>query len=417
MHATLVDTFMEDCEDSDEDIIFENNQQTNQTNNINNTSDQKIKEEDIFADMEHIMDIDLMEDESINLMRAPGVETVSDLLHSNRLKLHLRAIKQSEDNFIANNHIYSRALKLSDYELIKQSNLLVLEIDNHILRIHKFIRDIYATKFPELEEMVINPIEYAKTVKLIGNKTSEQMSDLDLRRVLSNPSVAMTVHVTATTTTGKKLQNIDLERVINAANNMIKLNDKKLIILDFVSSKMNIIAPNVSALIGSELTAKLIGLVGGIKELSQMPSCNIQVLGSIKKNTSFLGSFQHTNNTNNTNDISISYHHHYAPHFGIIASCELIRMAPKHLQQKALRVISAKTSLAARVDANQDSNICNNVNYNGIYGQKLYKECMKKIEKWQEAPPPKPPRPLSIPDTKPKKKKRWEKISKNERKI
>ena len=95
----------------------------------------------------------------------------------------------------------------------------------------------------------------------------------------------------------------------------------------------------------------------------------------------------------------MSYHHHYAPHFGIIAGCELMRMCPKHLQQKALRVISAKTVLAARVDANQSVQDQSNA-----FGQKVYAECYKKIEKWQEAPPPKPPRPLSVPDTKPKKK-------------
>ena len=365
------------------------------------------------------MDIDKMEDEDGDLMRAPGVETVSDLLNSQRLKLHLKSIKESEsnyDNTKTNNGIYSRALKMKDYELIKQSNLLVLEIDNHILRIHKFVRDIYATKFPELEEMVINPIEYAKCVKLIANKTPEEMSDLDLRRVLSNPSVAMTVHVTATTTTGKKLQLIDLRRVEEGADSILKLENKKLEILKYVSSRMSLIAPNLSTLIGSELTAQLIGLVGGIKELSTIPACNIQVLGSTKKNTTFLGSFQHHTTTTNKDEASnngkepinpnaaMSYHHHYAPHFGIIASCELIRMCPKEFQQRALRVVAAKIVLAARVDANQNTSKFGINSNNAAYGQKLYSECFKKIQKWQEPPPPKPPRPLSVPDTKPKKK-------------
>ena len=140
----------------------------------------------------------------------------------------------------------------------------------------------------------------------------------------------MTVHVTATTTTGKKLQNVDLQRVIEGADGILKLDEKKLTVLKFVSSRMGMIAPNVSALVGSELTAKLIGLVGGIKALANIPSCNIQVLGSTKKNSSFLGSFQHHNlgaaagvggadgkGAMNPNH-QMSYHHHYAPHFGII---------------------------------------------------------------------------------------------------
>ena len=44
------------------------------------------------------MDIDIMEDE-VGLMRAPGVETVSDLLNSDRLKQHLKDIRQSQNNY------------------------------------------------------------------------------------------------------------------------------------------------------------------------------------------------------------------------------------------------------------------------------------------------------------------------------
>ena len=224
-----------------------------------------------------MIDIDALEDEQHASIQSLGVETVSDLLHSDRLKQHLKAIKASKLALSQNQNTYSRAMKISDYKLLKESNLFVLEIDVHIARIHKFVRDLYASKFPELEEMIVNPIEYAKAVLLIKNATPEAMGDLDLRRVLSNPSVAMTVHVTATTTTGKQLQLPDLQRVIEGANAMLKLEEKKQSILHFVSSRMSLIAPNTSALIGSELTAKLIGLVGGINELSMMPSCNIQV--------------------------------------------------------------------------------------------------------------------------------------------
>lgn len=136
----------------------------------------------------------------------------------------------------------------------------------------------------------------------------------------------------------------------------------------------------------------------------------MQVLGSTKKNTSFLGSFQHHTTAPGADakgpinpNHQMSYHHHYAPHFGLIGHCELIRMCPKGLQQKALRAVSAKLVLAARVDANQDASQIGRANA-AAFGQKLYSECFKKIQKWQEPPPPKPPRPLAVPDTKPKKK-------------
>ena len=40
---------------------------------------------------------------------------------------------------------------------------------------------------------------------------------------------------------------------------------------------MNKVAPNLSALVGTEIAAKLMGVAGGLLALSRMPSCNVQV--------------------------------------------------------------------------------------------------------------------------------------------
>jgi len=383
--ATLVDTFMEDCEDSDDDDLLIPNpqQQLNQQSQAPEEEEEedatRVKQEaDVFADMEELIDIDVCEHNAADdLMRVAGVESVSDLLHSARLQSHLDAIqkdKEEDDD--------------DDDDLVEQSNVFVLEIENHILRVHKFIRDIYATKFPELEAMVVNATEYAKCVQLLGNASAEEMSALDLRRVLSNASVAMTVHVTATTTTGKRLQARDLRRVMAGADALLRLDEHKRSILEFVATRMHAIAPNVAALIGAQLTAKLIGVCGGVLALAAMPACNIQVLG---KGAGRDNGHSHSSNSNA---------HQQQQHFGLIAHCELIRArcATPQLQARALRVVAAKLVLAARVDASRRRR------RDASYGQQLYGECAQKIEKWHEAPPPKAPRPLSVPDTKPKKK-------------
>ena len=49
-------------------------------------------------------------------------------------------------------------------------------------------------------------------------------------------------------------------------------------ILKLVQLKMHHIAPNLSAAVGSEIAAKLMGVAGGLKALSQMPACNVQVV-------------------------------------------------------------------------------------------------------------------------------------------
>lgn len=42
---------------------------------------------------------------------------------------------------------------------------------------------------------------------------------------------------------------------------------------------MQLVAPNLCELVGSLIASKLISAAGGLKELSSMPACNIQVMG------------------------------------------------------------------------------------------------------------------------------------------
>jgi RNA processing factor Prp31 len=69
-----------------------------------------------------------------------------------------------------------------EYKLIVEGNQVMVQIDNEIGAIHNFIRDKYRTKLPELESLVLHPIDYARVVKAIGN---EMVSRKLLSRVLS----------------------------------------------------------------------------------------------------------------------------------------------------------------------------------------------------------------------------------------
>jgi U4/U6 small nuclear ribonucleoprotein PRP31 len=46
---------------------------------------------------------------------------------------------------------------------------------------------------------------------------------------------------------------------------------------------MTFIAPNLSIIVGSATAAKLMGIAGGLKNLRNMPSCHILLLGTQKK--------------------------------------------------------------------------------------------------------------------------------------
>ena len=48
----------------------------------------------------------------------------------------------------------------------------------------------------------------------------------------------------------------------------------------YVSSRMNVLAPNLSAIVGTTTAAKLLGVAGGLAGLAKMPSCNVHVCQS-----------------------------------------------------------------------------------------------------------------------------------------
>ena len=45
----------------------------------------------------------------------------------------------------------------------------------------------------------------------------------------------------------------------------------------YVSSRMNVLAPNLSTIVGTTTAAKLLGVAGGLTGLAKMPACNVHV--------------------------------------------------------------------------------------------------------------------------------------------
>ncbi|CAN0360724.1 unnamed protein product, partial [Ectocarpus sp. 8 AP-2014] len=153
----------------------------------------------------------------------------------------------------------------------------------------------------------------------------------------------------------------------------------KASILDFVETRMTSMAPNVCALIGSRITAQLLGLTGGLTAMSKTPSCNLQVMGQEKKTLSGFSS-----------KATVS-------HAGLLYLSDVVQLAPPYLRTKALRVTAAKVSLASRFDSygNDPS---------GHVGRQWRAEVEDKIEKWQEMQTAKTKKALPKPDDMPARK-------------
>ena len=61
---------------------------------------------------------------------------------------------------------------------------------------------------------------------------------------------------------------------------VLKLSSHKQKMLALVEPRMAGVAPNLSATVGTQVAAKLIGAAGGLDKLAALPSTVLQVLGS-----------------------------------------------------------------------------------------------------------------------------------------
>ena len=67
-------------------------------------------------------------------------------------------------------YVFSRPFT-SSYNLILKTNTLLSQIGEEIAAIHHAVSSLYATKFPELVELISNPLDYLRVVALIQNET------------------------------------------------------------------------------------------------------------------------------------------------------------------------------------------------------------------------------------------------------
>ncbi|KAF1810349.1 Prp31 C terminal domain-containing protein [Eremomyces bilateralis CBS 781.70] len=275
-----------------------------------------------------------------------------------------------------------------EYKLLTQSNSLSTMIDSAIIWNHKFIRDHYSMRFPELEQLVTNPIDYAKTVAIIGNGPLENLKQIStstdnlvgqtLNSVLDGPSL-MVVGLEARTTRGQEMSASELETVRKGCERTLQLAKAKRVLTEYVESRMNIFAPNLTNLVGSLTAAQFLNFSGGLAGLAKTPACNIAPLGSKKQAQAGLAT-----------NVGIR-------HQGFLYHSPIIRDIQIDLRKQAMRIVSAKVVLAARIDRVHS-------NPDGSAGEELKEQCLERLRKLQEPPPNKGVRALPVPDDKPARK-------------
>ncbi|OAD67835.1 hypothetical protein PHYBLDRAFT_23225 [Phycomyces blakesleeanus NRRL 1555(-)] len=313
---------------------------------------------------------------------ANDVKKVSKLLYSK----HTQDILKVIDYFKSQTSGMTRDAGEEDeeYNLIIQANGMTADIDSEIQTVYKFLRDHYAPRFPELESLVLNPLDYARTVQAIGNNMD--ITKIDLRPILPSATI-MVITVTHTTTSGRELSPEEWKITKDACDMALGLDAARKKIMSYVESRMSIIAPNLSNVVGSSTAAKLLTAAGGLMAFCKIPACNVQVLGSNRKT--------------NTGFSSASMERHV----GYIYHSDTVSAVPHDLRKKVAKILAAKCVLAARIDAQHEST-------DGEQGRKFREDIDHKVEKMQEAAPHKITKALPIPDEGPKKRRGGRRIRK-----
>ncbi|KAL4075999.1 hypothetical protein J3A83DRAFT_4224338 [Scleroderma citrinum] len=316
--------------------------------------------------------------EDVQQMDLAGIEDVSSIAKledGKRMADILKEIEKFQAKPSSADAMSLPAHLNPEYNLIVQANNLSVDVDNEILVVHKFIRDHYAPKFPELEQLVPDPTQYIRAVRILAN--NEDPKNLDLSGVLP-PAVIMSVLITATTSSGKPLTGMQWKAVERACDLADRLEEVRKKIFMYVSSRMNVLAPNLSAIVGTTTAAKLLGVAGGLNALAKMPACNVHLLGAQRKVA--LGFSTATQRR----------------HTGFVFQSELIQQTPPDYQLKVQRTVGAKCVLAARMDLERTRR-------DGAYGQELRDKIEKHVDRLAAPPPAKITKALPIPNDGPKK--------------
>jgi U4/U6 small nuclear ribonucleoprotein PRP31 len=149
------------------------------------------------------MDVDIKIDkDNILVKQDPKMMSIREICKLRDSDQFSRVMRQINENF---HHTRTAEDVLGpvevdpEYQLIVEANGLAVEIDNEISTIHKFKMDRY-NKFPELESLVVGPLEYLKTVRALGNDLDPKHNE-KLSSILTSATI-MVVSVTASTTPG-----------------------------------------------------------------------------------------------------------------------------------------------------------------------------------------------------------------------
>lgn len=200
------------------------------------------------------------------------------------------------------------------------------EINNYIMR----CREWYGWHFPELTKLIPDNKQYVKTVQLVGMRDNFATSDLS---DILPEIVESQVKLSAELSMGTEITDEDALFMQDLCTEIIGLVEYRESLNTYVHTRMMMMAPNLSILVGELVAARLMSHAGSLINLAKHPASTVQILGAEKALFRALKSKRDT------------------PKYGLIYHSQLVTQSSKKNKGKMSRMLAAKASLATRYDA------------------------------------------------------------------
>jgi len=200
------------------------------------------------------------------------------------------------------------------------------EINNYMMR----LREWFGWHFPELGKIVTDNLLYARIVKTIGVRANA--AEANLSEFLTE-EITAEVKEAAEISMGSEITDTDKKFITNLADQVLELAEYRDSLSEYLKTRMNAVAPNLTMMVGELVGAKLISHAGSLINLAKYPASTIQILGAEK------ALFRAMRTKHNT------------PKYGLIYQASIIGQCPAKIKGKLSRTLAAKCSVCIRVDA------------------------------------------------------------------
>ena len=319
-------------------------------------------------------------------------ETVREIIRGCRLHL-TKMIKgldkgAAEQAQLGLGHSYSRGkVKFNPARsdnMIIQSIALLDQMDKDLNTFAMRVREWYSWHFPELKDLVKDNYMFARCAAYIQDKNSLCAHDKDgdddegdegengdnaedkrpgLIEIVGDEETANAIVAAARTSMGMDCSAVDMLNIINFTQRMVKLAEFRKQLAAYLSDKMDVVAPNLSALIGDTVAARLISKAGSLTNLAKAPASTVQILGAEK------ALFRALKTKGNT------------PKYGLIYHSSFIGRADAKNKGRISRYLANKCSIATRIDSFADEPT-------SAYGERLRDQVEERLKFYETGAAP-----------------------------